>query len=127
MVKTVSTPGVAAPWMLALATCAPGREARDIQSWGRTKRAKTFPLRPLPLSPEGDSRGFPKGGPLSMAIDTPELGPVWFAESAWFATALELVRTACGKICNAPAGAGRRNAETPKKLATTAELSLVRS
>jgi len=40
--------------MDAFATDAPGSEARDIQSSGRTNRANTFPLNPVPFSPEGE-------------------------------------------------------------------------
>ena len=30
-------------------------DASDIQSWGRMKRAKTFPLRPAPFSAAGEA------------------------------------------------------------------------
>jgi len=57
MVNTVSAPGLAVETE-ALATEAPGMDARAIQSSGMTKRAKTFPLRPLPFSPAGEKRIF---------------------------------------------------------------------
>jgi hypothetical protein len=53
MVNTVSTLGLGFDWVEALATEAPGSEASAIQSSGMTKRAKTFPLKPLPFSPAG--------------------------------------------------------------------------
>jgi hypothetical protein len=58
MVNTVSALGLAVDWTEALATEAPGMDARAIQSSGMTKRAKTFPLRPLPFSPAGEKRIF---------------------------------------------------------------------
>src|ERR1700720_1364584 len=105
--------------MLALATWAPGRAARDIQSWGRTKRAKTLPLSPLPFSPEGDIRGFSTEPLSSVSASDPTADAG--TESAWFATAFELVRLAREGNCNALACAGRMIAVRMRR-AVTAEL-----
>src|ERR1700687_3649534 len=83
--------------MAALATCAPGRAASDIQSSGRTNRAKTLPLNPLPFSPEGDITGF-SGGALPSHPWPPEPIADAGAESVGFATTLEPVRLACEDI-----------------------------
>src|ERR1700693_3136841 len=108
--------------MEALATCAPGRAASEIQSSGRTNRAKTFPLNPLPFSPEGDSSGFSTEALLSSA-SSPDPAVDTGTESVWFATALELVRVACEANCNALACAGRVGGVRMRR-ADTAELRL---
>jgi hypothetical protein len=58
-----------------------------------TKRANTFPLNPLPRSPDGDINGF-SAGTLSLVTEPPEAPTMRGSESGWFATALKLVRTA---------------------------------
>src|SRR6476469_5977921 len=108
MVKTVSVDGP--PWIDAVDTwdSEPGSAVREIQSSGRTNRAKTLPLSPDPFSPEGDMIGFSATAPLStdMAAD-PEATIMAGGESARFRTALELPWTACEYCCKALAGAGR--------------------
>jgi hypothetical protein len=61
MVNTVSALGLEVDWSEALATEAPGSDASPIQSSGMTKRAKTFPLRPAPFSPDGAKRSLEAG------------------------------------------------------------------
>jgi len=104
----------------ALATRAPGRAASEIQSSGRTNRAKTFPLSPLPFSPEGDINGFSTIRVSSTSVSDPmaDVG----SESVWFATAFELIPVACEANC-ALACAGRMIA-VRRKRGITAELSL---
>src|SRR5438552_1259625 len=62
MVKTVSGLAPDPPCTEAAATAAPGSDASDIQSSGRTNLAKTFPLKPL-YSPSGE-----KGSGLSGKV-----------------------------------------------------------
>jgi hypothetical protein len=66
MVNTVSTLGFSAASTDALANDAPGKDASPIQSSGMTKRAKTFPLSPLPFSPAGARRAL--GAEVTMVL-----------------------------------------------------------
>jgi hypothetical protein len=77
MVKTVSDVGFVVASTAALATEAPGSEASAIQSSGMTKRAKTFPLSPLPLSSDGDTTDLAAGtgALLSIEATTDEAAP----------------------------------------------------
>jgi hypothetical protein len=113
-------PGVGPPWTDALATWGPGRAASDIQSSGRTKRANTFPLSPLPFSPEGDIKGF--WTTAVSSVSEPEPIADTGRESVWFATVLELIRMACAANWSALAFAGRMAVRVRR--AITAELSL---
>jgi len=93
MVNTVSVLGPEADWSEALATEAPGSEASAIQSSGMTKRAKTFPLRPVPFSPDGAKRSLVAGvGTLLSAAAAPPEDATVGSESTLFATAFEPVR-----------------------------------
>jgi hypothetical protein len=77
-----------------------------MKSSGSTNRANTFPLKPVPFSPEGDMIGFSGEAPLS-AESAPEARIMAGVESVPFRTALELPWTACEYCCMAIAGAGR--------------------
>src|ERR1041385_4235354 len=98
MVNTVSAEAVGAAGTVAPASDArpteAGTVASDIQSSGITKRAKTFPLRPVPRSPEADRSDFLSPGfrlsPATLLVATAGL----MSESAWVETAFELARLA---------------------------------
>jgi hypothetical protein len=99
MVNTVSAEAVGFETIDALETAAGGVVPIDIQSSGITNRAKTFPLRPVPRSPDGDISDFlsAAAGRLSVATLPLATGGL-IRESAWVETAFELARFARAKI-----------------------------
>jgi hypothetical protein len=92
-VNTVSELGFSVASTEELAIEAPGKDAIAIQSSGMTKRAKTFPLRPLPLSPEEDMGDLVAGTERVLSeVEAPPEDATVITESTWFATAFEPVR-----------------------------------
>src|SRR2546423_1253183 len=114
--------------MEALETAAPaGSEAREIQSSGRTKRAKTFPLSPLPFSPEGAKKVLFVGADseLSATSDPEDAAVLAGGGAGRFAAAFEPGRPARARKWKAGAAVGRTAARAT--MAATAKLNLKRN